>query len=151
MNTTPNSGRPSLVAVLVVAAAAVGAGTSTALVFGAGPSTASPPLTSTTTVTAVPPPHPVPVYLSKVTINRKPVFHGQVHSGRPCLRHRTVQVRRRSTKRVIGSTTTGRRGGWTLLRSGIHGRFYARVMKKRLVRPRGKCLSEKSRHFLHVR
>ncbi len=136
---------------IAVLAIAAGIGASTALVVGAGTSTATGGrVISTATATALPPPHPVPMYLSVVTINRHPVFHGQVHAGRRCLRHRTVQVRRRSTGRMIGKTTTGGRGGWELRRWGIHGRFYARVTEKGL-KPRGVCLSAKSRHFVHLR
>lgn len=91
-------------------------------------------------------------YASTVEIHGDPAFHGKVDSALPaCTRHRTVQVRRRSTGRPIGHTQTDRRGKWKLLQSGLHGRFYARVLAKQVLKhPPRLCLSDTSDHFVRV-
>jgi RTX calcium-binding nonapeptide repeat (4 copies) len=91
-------------------------------------------------------------YVSTVEIHGDPALHGKVDSALPaCTRHRTVQVRRRSTGRPIGHTTTNRRGKWKLLQSGLHGRFYARVLSKQVLKhPPRLCLSDSSDHSVRV-
>jgi hypothetical protein len=91
-------------------------------------------------------------YVSTVEIHGDPAFHGNVDSALPaCTRHRTVQVRRRSTGRPIGRTRTDGRGKWKVLQSGLHGRFYARVGSKQVLKhPPRLCLSDNSDHFVRV-
>jgi hypothetical protein len=78
-----------------------------------------------------------------------PVFHGRAGSVRPkCERHRTVQVQRFSNRHVIGTTTTNKFGRWKLKRPGVHGRFFARVRYKRLIRPGLICFPSGRSHVI---
>jgi hypothetical protein len=66
----------------------------------------------------------------------EPQFHGRVASRRPkCQRHRKVRIVRFSNRRVIGVTTSNKRGRWRLDRPNAHGRFRARVGQDRVIRP----------------
>lgn len=90
-------------------------------------------------------------YLASLTIKLDPAFHGRVNvASRACRRGRTVQLRQPG--HTIGTTTTRRDGKWKLIRPGLHGRFYARVVSKRASRhPRFLCRSATSDGFVRVR
>jgi hypothetical protein len=73
---------------------------------------------------------------SKVGINygqRRKRFFGKVRSrARVCRASRIVRIikaRRRISDVLVGTTRTGRLGGWRIRRTQAHGRFYAKVIR----------------------
>jgi hypothetical protein len=73
---------------------------------------------------------------SSVTIRDR--FRGRVNSTNArCRRGRLVKVKKRrpGRDRTIGQDRTNRRGRYVVRRPGANGRFYAKVVKKRVVRP----------------